>query len=356
MTRLNLLLHIKGLVLNDKIEAAFDLIRVEFDDYEDITDLFLLQNQYNRSDSNYSEKNRIIRALMNIISHLMNLSNNNLPIAIDKELKIQSILKSPYAFILDRKNIGFFVTHHHESMPFSFDYFLKDDNVKKAYTETDFGLLLTIINPFDEGLIITNITIKTIYFEQIAGRVLRQHGPKGFIEPVELNFLPSTTLGDSVNLLKKGRLYEVLSKNTDRFLLKLGKKADAGFYEMIVSIRVLHQNIPFILESDMIPLSIENIDNQNTMTLHIALKHHDEIAKNILELDNSKWNLIKNQSEDEKGIVYLGQTVVDGKEDKTWKIRKLKKENISKKHGRYSYNIDSNQKSTIVIDLGVPKN
>ncbi len=52
MTRLDLLLHIKGLVLNDKTEAAFDLIRVEFDDYEDIVDLFLLQNQYNRLDSN----------------------------------------------------------------------------------------------------------------------------------------------------------------------------------------------------------------------------------------------------------------------------------------------------------------
>jgi hypothetical protein len=350
MTKLDLLFDIKGLVINDEIEAVFDLITVGFNNYENINDVYVLQYQYKRHDSDYREKNRIVTVLIEMIDNLMGSSDNSLPISMDKSLKIQCILKSPYAIVFDRKKIGFFVNHYHESMPFSFDYFLKEGNLEKAYSEMDFGLLLTVINPFDESFVITNITIKTEYFEQIRSRILRQHGPKGFIEPVELNFIPSKIIGDSVNLLKKGRLYEVLPHNTDRFLLKLDEKADSGFYKIIVSIRVLYQNCPFVLESDTMPLSIQDAIIQNSITLNIAKSHHDVIAQHILELDSQKWDLIKSESENQKNIIYLGQTMVDGKEDKTWKIRKLKKKNITKN----GYSIGSDQKSSVVIDLSVP--
>lgn len=352
MNKKDLLLDVKGLVSNTKLEAAIDILLLAFDYNRE--DLEILKSQLNDAQNNQQIKNRIIKVLVEHINLLVNEGWKEEELPVDIQLRINEILKSPYALVADRKNIGFFVTHHHNSMPFSYDYFLKEGNLEKAYTETDFGLLLNIINPFDDEILLTNISVRTIHYEPHQYRVLRQHGPKGFIEPAKLTFIPSKISGESTSLFKNDTLFSIAPVSKEIFLLKLGNDVIDGYYKLRIVVDILYKDNRINLKSEIVPLNIQSSINDNCVFLNIALSHQDSISKTILGLDNHSWESLKEESKNEEYLVYLGDTILDYSfrtSDTTWKIKKLKKMNITKG----GFDISSNQKSIIVLDLGVNK-
>jgi hypothetical protein len=350
MNKKDVLINLKGLVYNGKIEAAIDLLLFVFDfNYEDFE---ILKSQLSDAQTNQQDKNRITTVLIEHINILMQETSNEEKLPIDIQLRINEILKSPYALVTDKKNIGFFVTHHHNSMPYSYDYFFKEGNLEKAYTETDFGLLLNIINPFDDEILLTNISVRTINYEPHQYRILRQHGPKGFIEPTKLTFIPSKNSGESIRLFKNDTLFIVSPFSKEKFLLKLDDCCIDGFYKLMIIVNVLYKDKHITLESEIVPLSIQNSIDENCVFLNIALSHHDSISKNVLQLDAPSWEYLKKESVNDEYLLYLGDTILDHPFrtlDSTWKIKKLKKRNITKNGFEFS----SAQKSTVVLNLGV---
>jgi len=136
-----------------------------------------------------------------------------------------------------------------KGLPFSYDYFKLGDKTIKAYSEDDFRLTATISNKTNKTILVQEIKVQTIRFEDTKGlRVLRQFKQKGLFKPLKLTFIPKQYLGGEVEL-NKGNLIEIEGYKDEHVVFKLSKKCLPGYYEILFEISCLEGNNSFSLYS-----------------------------------------------------------------------------------------------------------
>jgi hypothetical protein len=239
-------------------------------------------------------------------------------------------------------------------LPFSYDYFILDDELVKAYSEVDFRLNATITNKTNKTFIIQEIKVKTLRYESIGRkRVIRQFKQKGNIEHLKLKFIPKQYAEGEVQL-NEGNLFEVKDNSIECIEFKLSQKCEPGYYELIFEINCIDGEKSFSLFSPIFQLHKKSITN-DILKLCVVGKYYDTPVKNILELDERTWMTAKRELLNH--IKYLGPTINDTAQDKekpqTWAINLLKGKR-DKTNGVYALDIKSTRQAKLLVDLNIP--
>jgi hypothetical protein len=274
-----------------------------------------------------------------------------------ERLKIESLLNVNISdatqIVFPANDLKFYVNYS-SGLPFSFDYFLIDKKLIKAYSEVDFRLTAVISNHTNRTIAVHSIKAKTLRFEKTDGsRILRQFKQKGNIKPLKLTFIPKQYPEGEVEL-NADRILEIKNNSTEYIEFKLSNKCQPGYYELLFEINCVEEGSQFLLYSSIFQLHKMSLKN-DSVNLCVVGKYYDSPVEEILRLNNSTWMNIKREYSN--GIKYLGPTIIDVVENKvkplTWSVNLLQGKR-SKADGSYFLNINSTSRPKLVIDLKIP--
>jgi hypothetical protein len=333
--------HIDKFFSKNKLEQVMDALLAFLDETDDNYNKLLMllrrfsdvQNDNEQGIVDYQsqklELNKISVSLIKVISDVKATYNSSVSISVDKKLRIKAALGLR---TLESENITFHV-HHKYHQPNSFDYFEDNGVILKAFTETEFVLVMRLTNNSDYVYNATNIYIETIEYKPTAYRkILRQNTPKGLKENVTCLFHPSKYFGGKVNVLESNQSFDVEPKKQEILFLKLSEaERIAGYYLIQVKISGYLQNELKSFESDLIPLNI--IDSHSNKLTLTVMNHCDRLAAPILNLKKQTWDNLK-VDEKQYGMIWLGASFVDTLQNyqpDTWQIRGELKGNKTKK-------------------------
>lgn len=206
----------------------------------------------------------------------------------------------------------------------SLDYFVKEGNVVKTYTEREFIIGAVIANPTNSDLVITAVNVKTVSFESITSRILRQSKFNGIVEPLQFEFIPKDYPEGECAILERNQLIEVKSGKSEYLKFILSDNAKPGFYQLIFDLVGRFRQKTFSVYSSVFALN--KLDPQaDILNLHVVGKYYDTPVKEILNLDESSWAQLKLNPE----LKFLGQTFVgsmSGEQHETWKVIEMGQE------------------------------
>jgi hypothetical protein len=241
---------------------------------------------------------------------------------------------------------------HQLNPPFAFDYVKTGDGVVKAFTDDDLRMLVAVTNLSKTPVEIHTLEVSTLSYQKIAGRVLRLHKMKGLYEPLELSFSPSQVQGGSVELLGK-KVWRVDGGAAESVALIMNKGASPGLYHLMFRIRGTLAGKGIDRCSPCFVLHVCG-DETDLVSLYVLRRHYDTPAALTLELKEPSWELLRRETKNPDVLTFLGPTfheAVNGYKDQNWVVRALK---INPKGDGSRAEIDSNQPSLVVLDLGTP--
>ncbi len=241
---------------------------------------------------------------------------------------------------------------HQLNPPFAFDYVKTDDGVVKAFTEDYLRLLVAVTNLSKTPFEIHALEVSTLAYQKVEGRVLRLHKMKGVYEPLEFSFSPSHVPGGSVELLGK-KVWRVDREAAESVALIMNKGAPAGLYHLMFRIRGTLAGKVIDRCSPRFILHVRG-NEADLVMLYVLRRHYDTPAALSLELEEPSWELLKREAKKPDIMTFLGPTfheALNGYKDQNWTVRSLK---INPKGDGSRVQIDPNQPSSLVLDLGVP--
>lgn len=314
-----------------------------------------------------------VNGISNDLSHLLERRIFSFPIEIwYGEFLEKTINESPLALnrlgiqkseLIERQNANplifpandlKFEVYYSKGLPFSYDYFVLNSELIKAYSEIDFRLTAVLENNTNRTFVVQEIIVRTLKFENTSNlRILRQYKQKGNIEPIRLTFIPKQYAGGEVQLNE--RLLLEVKNNSNEFLeLKLSQKCESGYYELIFEINCIEGGKSFSLYSPIFQLHKKSIRN-DLAQLCVFGKYYDTPVLKILSSDAKTWQTIK--TEFLNTIKYLGPTsnniLHSDNLGKTWTINLLKAKKVKGDNGA-EFQINQSRKSKLLIDLEIP--
>lgn len=353
--------HLDKFFSKNKLQQVMDALLAFLDETDDNYNKLLMllrrfsdvQNDNEQGIVDYQsqklELNRISASLIKVISDVKATYNSSASIPVDKKLRVKAALGLR---TLESENMTFHV-HHKYHQPNRFDYFEDNGIILKAFTETEFILVMRLTNDSDYVYNVTNIYIETIEYKSTAYRkILRQNTPKGLKENVTCLFYPSKYFGGKVNVLESNQSFDIEPKKQEVLFLKLSEtERISGYYLIQVKINGYLQNELKSFESDLIPLNIAD-SHSNKLTLNV-MNHCDRLAAPILNLKKQTWDNLK-VDERQYGMIWLGPSFADtlqNYEPDTWQIRAMLKpkhiitqDNLNNRHIELEFRSDTKTK------------
>lgn len=229
-----------------------------------------------------------------------------------------------------------FDVYHAFDKPYSFDYFLRDKAIVKAFSEQKFIVRAIINNPTNSDLTINEVNVRTVSFEPLNSRLLRQYKMKGIVEPIKLEFSPKDYPEGQSSLLSQSEIIEIKSGTHDHLSFILARKTRPGFYQFIFELIGRFRQQTIKMYSPVFAMNKVH-DNADIVRLCVVGKYYDSPVEKILSLTNEQWELLKAHKE---SMIFLGQTMfgaIAGEQQKTWKIIEMGAE-----------------QETELLDLGIP--
>lgn len=258
---------------------------------------------------------------------------------------------NPLAF--KRKPIALFVRYAHYP-PYSFDYFILEGQVQKAFTEEKFVLNTVISNQTSHTLFLDSISVKTLRYVKLTGRVLRQFKQKGRFTVEKLRFVPKPNSEGELELLNEGEGWKVEALTEEFIKIELGEKVNSGFYEIVIQIKGQFGDNQFQLKSPSIPLHVHG-SLTDLLPLCITGRYYDSPVEAVLTMGDETWRKIKQRAKKEGTMAYLGQTDVELLNqippDTTWKIKSVK---MKKTREKNKFDMKPSMMSKVLKDLNLP--
>ena len=243
-----------------------------------------------------------------------------------------------------------FYVVHAQNLPFSYDYFYFNNLINKSFTENNFKLISIFENDTNEILKINSVRVKTLKYNTINTRVLRQHKMKGVFKVEKFTFIPTCEIGDEVEMLDNDSILKIPVKSDETVCFELSNYSKSGYYELIFIAKGFLKNNPVTFCSPIFPLHIKN-KLENILQLTVVGKHYDSPVSTLLNLDDTKWNELRRLTWDKNLQVYLGNTIDDiikNQFSNDWKIKTVKQKRINKTEALISSN------SKVYMNLNIP--
>lgn len=274
-------------------------------------------------------------------------------------ISYETLLKEMGEWIIPKNGINFYVNFYNGNsgninIPLSYDYFYLDNELQKSFTEVFFKFKVVFENQSDNVLSFDSFSIKTLNYQKIDSRILRQNCVQGSFTPEKFSFLPIPFSRREVDLLQEEQLFNIEPRKSETIIFELKGKAVPGFYELVFIARGTLGNSPIELKSKVLPLMVSD-KNANRLKLE-TWRFYDTPVETILYLEQNKWNRLKAEVKKGKYELYLGQTPpeIDQKvlipAGSNWKIKGVKKIDVDET----GYSIRANAQSKVFVDLGIP--
>lgn len=274
---------------------------------------------------------------------------NRLGVAFNNsKIRNKPVLFSPSVLIFD--------TICTEKIPYSFDYFNSTDGVTKAYTEEWINLVAAFCNNSKQHTFVcTEINVVTLSYKKVTGRVLRQAKMKGLVKPAKIKFAPSSDILKPKPLLDTNTILEVKADKDEFLILELDSdRVQPGYYELIFEAKGRFDGKDLQMYSSVFSLHVAEPE-ADILRLYTIGKFYDTVAADVLKIDQSIWNSVKEINSD--SLAFLGPTMVDlltqKPQDKTWKIRTITGKRVDE-NDQYHLQVNPQIPSRIFCDLGIP--
>ncbi len=244
-----------------------------------------------------------------------------------------------------------FYVLHAQNPPFSYDYFYLNDVVNKTYTENNFKLISMFENNTDDILKINSLVVKTLKYNSVNSRILRQHKMKGIFKAEKFTFTPKCEIGDEIELLDNDSILKIPAKTDETIYFELSNNSKSGYYEIIFIAKGFLKDIPVTFCSPIFPLHIKD-KSENFLQLTVIGKHYESPVSTLLKLDDSKWNELRRLTWNKNLQVYLGNTIDDIVKNQLcsdWEIKTVKLKKVNKTENL----ISSNSKTYMNLNLPI---
>ncbi|HEX8000859.1 MAG TPA: hypothetical protein VF528_20930 [Pyrinomonadaceae bacterium] len=255
--------------------------------------------------------------------------------------------KLPY---YPQNSVTFDVTHQ-LNPPFAFDYVAINSSIVKAFNSFELRLLATIANPVRTPLEGHSLSVTTLNYQKVDGRVVRLMKMKGIFKPIESTFTPSRNIGGSKDLLN-GNVWRVEGGATESIALILDRGTPSGLYQVMFTINGKLEGRQITRHSPSFAIHVPD-DNTDLVRLYVVDRHYDSPTIQILNLDAATWGKLKQEVRDPYKMVFLGPSmreIMINHVDTTWVIRACKV--IPDKDG--SATINPANPTTVIHDLQTP--
>lgn len=250
-----------------------------------------------------------------------------------------------------QESVSFDVTHQ-LNPPYAFDYVRVGDEVVKAFSSSELRILATLKNPTRAVLDVHSLEVTTAQYQSVEGRVVCLTKMKGIFQPLELTFLPSRNIGGSSDVLG-GRIWRVNGGAQESVALLMGEGAPAGFYQVVLAVKGLLDGRPISRVSSSIAIHVQGED-VDLLNLYVFSRHHDSPAAQVLNLGESEWSNLKQESRRSDRLVFLGPSfheIMTRQVDQTWIVRAC---TMHSRQGGLRADIDYLEPTTVVLDLETP--